>query len=161
MTAYYAFNWPRYEHAIHPHTPAAIVETGFLTSAVDRAVIVDSPAVAARGIAAGISAFLADTTPPLVRQIVLPTLPLSGEVVCAPLRAERRNSTRIYDCLPSIQSSDGYQVALFGVSSTSPLLGTTITATGTYQPAQTLDTYFWFPYDVVGTVVDEGLVSEN
>lgn len=59
MSGYYAFNWRRYDHALHPRTPAAIVETGFMTNAGDRAIIVSKPDVAARGIADGILEFLA------------------------------------------------------------------------------------------------------
>lgn len=58
MSGYYAFNWRRYDHAAHPMTPSAIVETGFVTSPTDRAIIVSKPSVAARGIADGIIAFL-------------------------------------------------------------------------------------------------------
>ena len=32
MTGYYAFNWRRYDHAVHPQTPAVIVETGFFNT---------------------------------------------------------------------------------------------------------------------------------
>ncbi|HWO07424.1 MAG TPA: N-acetylmuramoyl-L-alanine amidase [Candidatus Paceibacterota bacterium] len=58
MSSYYAFNWRRYDHALHPMTPAAIVETRFMTSATDRAVIVIKPQIAAEGIAEGILTFL-------------------------------------------------------------------------------------------------------
>ncbi|RJP43627.1 hypothetical protein C4587_02710 [Candidatus Parcubacteria bacterium] len=58
MSGYYTFNWRRYDHALHPLTPAVIVETGFMTSPEDRAVIVDRPERAAKGIADGIAAFL-------------------------------------------------------------------------------------------------------
>ncbi len=58
MSGYYAFNWRRYEYAVHPMTPSVIVETGFMTSASDRAVIVHNPDRAAEGIANGILAFL-------------------------------------------------------------------------------------------------------
>ena len=60
MRGYYAFSWYRYEHAVAPTTPAVIIETGFLTSAADRSVIVDDPDRAARGISDGIIAFLAE-----------------------------------------------------------------------------------------------------
>lgn len=60
MSGYYAFNWRRYEHAIHPMTPAAIVETGFLTSPADRRIIVNNQDRVAQGIANGIVAFLQD-----------------------------------------------------------------------------------------------------
>ena len=60
MRGYYAFSWTRFEHAVAPTTPAAIIETGFLTSAADRLLIVDDPERAARGISMGIIAFLGD-----------------------------------------------------------------------------------------------------
>lgn len=62
MQSYYAFNYRRYEHALHPMTIGVIIETGFLTSARDRQVIVDDPALAARGIVEAIKAF--PVTPP-------------------------------------------------------------------------------------------------
>lgn len=62
MSSYYAFNWRRYDHAIHPLTPAAIVETGFMTNADDRSVIVAAPEKAAQGIADGIIEFLESNT---------------------------------------------------------------------------------------------------
>lgn len=62
MQNYYAFNFQRYVHALHPMTIAVILETGFLTSAADRTVIVDDPDRAARGIAAAVAAF--PVTPP-------------------------------------------------------------------------------------------------
>jgi hypothetical protein len=60
MRGYYGFSWTRFDHAIAATTPAAIIETGFLTSPTDRALIVDSPDRAARGISLGILAFLGD-----------------------------------------------------------------------------------------------------
>jgi N-acetylmuramoyl-L-alanine amidase len=62
MRNYYAFNYRRYEHALHPMTIAVILETGFLTSRRDRRVIVDDPDRAARGIVAAVTAF--SVTPP-------------------------------------------------------------------------------------------------
>ena len=62
MRNYYAFNFRRYEHALHPMTIAAIIETGFLTNAGDREVIVSQPELVARGIVEGIIAF--PITPP-------------------------------------------------------------------------------------------------
>lgn len=50
MRNYYAFNFRRYEHALHPMTIGVIIETGFLTSPRDRQVIVNDPERAARGI---------------------------------------------------------------------------------------------------------------
>jgi N-acetylmuramoyl-L-alanine amidase len=65
MQNYYAFNFRRYEHALHPMTIAVILETGFLTSSRDRKVIVDDPARAARGIVDAVVAF-AETPPPVL-----------------------------------------------------------------------------------------------
>ena len=50
MQNYYAFNYRRYEHALHPMTIGVIIETGYLSSASDRRVIVEQPELAARGI---------------------------------------------------------------------------------------------------------------
>ena len=65
MRNYYAFNFRRYEHALHPMTIAVIIETGFLTNAADREVIVAQPELAARGIVEAIAAF--PITPPPAR----------------------------------------------------------------------------------------------
>jgi N-acetylmuramoyl-L-alanine amidase len=58
MTYYYAFNTRRYQHAIDLGTPAAIVETGFLTNASDRSFLTGRPEIAGRGIAEGVLRFL-------------------------------------------------------------------------------------------------------
>lgn len=58
MRYYYAFNWRRYRHSLHPMTTAAIIETGFLTSPRDRTVIVGEPDRAARGIAEAVYLYL-------------------------------------------------------------------------------------------------------
>ncbi len=62
MRNYYAFNFRRYEHALHPMTIAAIIETGFLTSAADRELIIGQPERVARGIVDAITQF--PITPP-------------------------------------------------------------------------------------------------
>jgi N-acetylmuramoyl-L-alanine amidase len=62
MRNYYAFNFRRYEHALHPMTIGVIIETGFLTSPRDRRVIMDDPERAAKGIVEAIKAF--PITPP-------------------------------------------------------------------------------------------------
>jgi N-acetylmuramoyl-L-alanine amidase len=62
MQAYYAFNSRRYEHALHPMTIGVILETGFLTSASDRRLIVDDPDRVAKGIAEAVKRF--PLTPP-------------------------------------------------------------------------------------------------
>ncbi len=58
MRGYYAFNWRRYDHSLHPMTPGVIIETGFLTNPGDRRIIVSSPEKSAKGIANGIVQFL-------------------------------------------------------------------------------------------------------
>ena len=63
MRGYYAFNWRRYEHSIHPMTPAAIVETGFITNAADRRLLVQTPKRSAQAISSAVLAFLAETVP--------------------------------------------------------------------------------------------------
>lgn len=62
MQNYYAFNYRRYEHALHPMTIGVIIETGFITSARDRRVILSEPEKAAQGIVDAIVAF--PVTPP-------------------------------------------------------------------------------------------------
>jgi N-acetylmuramoyl-L-alanine amidase len=64
MRNYYAFNYRRYEHALHPMTIGVILETGFMTSARDRAVILSDPDRAARGIVAAVASF-PETLPPV------------------------------------------------------------------------------------------------
>lgn len=63
MRNYYAFNFRRYEHALHPMTIAVILETGFLTSRRDREVILDDPDRAARAIVHAVTRF-SETPPP-------------------------------------------------------------------------------------------------
>jgi len=58
MTGYYAFNWRRYDHAVHPQTPAVILETGFLTNTSDRRLLTESPERVARAIADAVIEFL-------------------------------------------------------------------------------------------------------
>ncbi len=58
MRQYYAFNWPQLQHAVASTTPSAIVETGFLTTASDRKLLLEQPDRAAIGIANGILRFL-------------------------------------------------------------------------------------------------------
>jgi N-acetylmuramoyl-L-alanine amidase len=57
MRGYYAFNYDAYEHALHPSTVAVILETGFLTSARDRSVIVEGQDRAAMGIAEAVNRY--------------------------------------------------------------------------------------------------------
>jgi N-acetylmuramoyl-L-alanine amidase len=87
MRGYYAFSWTRFEHAVAPTTPAAIIETGFLTSATDRKLIVDDPERAARGISMGILAFLGELRGmPLEALVPLGYPPMEVVTENAPLR---------------------------------------------------------------------------
>jgi N-acetylmuramoyl-L-alanine amidase len=63
MRSYYAFNFRRYEHALHPMTIGVILETGFLTSARDRAVIMDDPGRSARGIVEAVKSYEVTPSP--------------------------------------------------------------------------------------------------
>jgi hypothetical protein len=58
MLYYYAFNSRRYCHAVAPGVPQAIVEMGYLTSAVDRQWLIGNPDRLARALATGIRDFL-------------------------------------------------------------------------------------------------------
>ncbi len=58
MTAYYSFNWGRYQHAAAAHTPAAILEMGFLSNDIDREVMIDHADGVATAIVTGIQRFL-------------------------------------------------------------------------------------------------------
>ena len=59
MRYYYAFNSRRYCHAVAPGVPQAIVEMGYLTSAVDRQYLIGDPGRLATAVADSIQAFLA------------------------------------------------------------------------------------------------------
>jgi N-acetylmuramoyl-L-alanine amidase len=76
MQSYYAFNFRRYEHALHPMTIGVILETGFLTSPRDRSVIIDDPDRAARGIVQAVKAY--PVTPPPDSGRPGPTGPFPG-----------------------------------------------------------------------------------
>lgn len=159
MTAYYAFNWPRFLHAVHPYTPAAIVETGFLTNATDRAFLVGEQERIAEGVAAGVLAFLAtDRTPtPPLQELAAPVLPLTGELACAPVRADRRGTTTP-PCVPAVAGTNG---AYYLVSSTEPVATSTLpfkaTVSGVYRSLFSYENYFWFPYEVRGVIDGAGL----
>lgn len=59
MRYYYAFNSRRYCHAVAPGVPQAIVEMAYLTSPVDRGLLIGNPDRLARGLADAIQTFLA------------------------------------------------------------------------------------------------------
>ena len=61
MTYYYPFNWGRFLHVTSAHTPAAILEMGYLSSDDDRALLTAHADDAAKAIADGLLAFLSAT----------------------------------------------------------------------------------------------------
>lgn len=58
MTRYYAFSHHKYDHAIHPSTPGALVELGFMTNESDLDLLKKNPEIPAIGIANGVLEFL-------------------------------------------------------------------------------------------------------
>ena len=58
MLGYYAFSWTRFLSSVAPHTPAAILEMGFLTNAADRTMLLGRTDLVADGVAAGLLRFL-------------------------------------------------------------------------------------------------------
>jgi hypothetical protein len=57
MPYYYAFNHEKFIYAVHPTTPAVIIETGYLPNPRDRAILLSNPHMAAAGIANGVIKF--------------------------------------------------------------------------------------------------------
>jgi hypothetical protein len=77
MRGYYAFSWSRLQSAVAPHTPAAILEMGFMTNAADRALLVGRPDLVAEAVANGLQRFL-DEVPAgaaFAEDLILPPLP--------------------------------------------------------------------------------------
>jgi hypothetical protein len=162
MTAYYAFNWPRYEYAVHPYTPSVIVETGFLTNPSDRAQLINQPERAAAGIATGILAFVNSdrNSQPTPVELMVPTLPIVGTVECAPVRAERRNRSQ-RPCEASIVDEKGDHYLLISEPSiATSSLPYRASVTGEYMPVQMLDNYFWFHWEVVGVIMNAEIERE-
>jgi N-acetylmuramoyl-L-alanine amidase len=58
MKGYYAFNWRRYEHSLHPMTVGIILETGFITNTSDRALLVNQSEKSVEGIVNGIITYI-------------------------------------------------------------------------------------------------------
>jgi N-acetylmuramoyl-L-alanine amidase len=63
MRGYYAFNWRRYQHSLHPMTTAVILETGFLTNPSDQRLIIYDQERSAQAIAKAILNFLSTIKP--------------------------------------------------------------------------------------------------
>jgi N-acetylmuramoyl-L-alanine amidase len=58
MRGYYAFSWSRYQSTVAPHTPAAILEMGFMTNAADRSLLLSRQDVVVTGVVSGLQRFL-------------------------------------------------------------------------------------------------------
>jgi N-acetylmuramoyl-L-alanine amidase len=77
MTGYFGFNWSRFQHAVAPHTPAVILEMGYVSSDDDRALMLDRADLVANSIADGIMKFLNDTPRSQIfgQDLVVPAFP--------------------------------------------------------------------------------------
>ena len=77
MKGYFAFNWSRFQHAVAAHTPAVILEMGYVSSDDDRALMTDRADVVASSIADGIVKFLNDTPRSQIfgQDLVVPAFP--------------------------------------------------------------------------------------
>jgi len=101
MRGYYSFSWFRFDHAVAPSTPCAIIETGFLTSAADREVIVDDPLKAARAITIGVLSYLGKRAPLGPRSLVARRYaPMIVETDGARLRVFPSETERVTAVLP-------------------------------------------------------------
>ncbi|NJL05361.1 MAG: N-acetylmuramoyl-L-alanine amidase [Chloroflexaceae bacterium] len=63
MRANYTFAWYRFEHAIAPETPAALIELAFSTNPADWALITEQPELLAEGLAQSILRYLEQFDP--------------------------------------------------------------------------------------------------
>src|SRR5436309_6579952 len=77
MTGYFAFNWSRFQHAVAAHTPAIILEMGYVSNDGDRALMLDKPDMLATAIADGVMVFLSDTPRSKIfgQDLVVPAFP--------------------------------------------------------------------------------------
>lgn len=101
MRGYYAFNYRRHSHAIARTTPAIIIETGFLTSAADREIIVERPDLAARGIAEGILKYLRQRDPNDGAALLPPDWPILYTRTETVIRAAPTDTARIVARAPA------------------------------------------------------------
>jgi hypothetical protein len=163
MRGYYAFNWPRFEHTIHPMTPAAIIEVGFMSNKADRDFLLMQDTKVALGIARGIRTFLAQS-PEVARaqQAALrtsPRLPITGKPIC--LNDHLTGNIRTANCVVGIETRREEQFALGNIASKiskrALLAASTITVTGDFSPISEKKNYPWYIYDVDGVVQVESL----
>jgi N-acetylmuramoyl-L-alanine amidase len=58
MLYYYAFNWRRYEHSLHPKTVGILLETGFLSNTQDRNFLINNTEKSVQGIVNGVMDYI-------------------------------------------------------------------------------------------------------
>ena len=77
MTGYFGFSWSRFQHAVAAHTPAVILEMGYVSNDDDRALMLDRADVVASSIAVGVMKFLDDTPRSKIfgQDLVVPAFP--------------------------------------------------------------------------------------
>jgi N-acetylmuramoyl-L-alanine amidase-like protein len=77
MRGYYPFSWSRFQHAVAAHTPAVILEMGYLSNDHDRQLMVNHPQLLAGAVAEGIMRFLDDTPRAKIfaQDLVVPAFP--------------------------------------------------------------------------------------
>lgn len=77
MTGYYVFNWSRFQHAVAAHTPAVILEMGYVSNDDDRALMLDHADLLANAIATGVMKFLDETPRSQIfgQDLVVPAFP--------------------------------------------------------------------------------------
>jgi N-acetylmuramoyl-L-alanine amidase len=77
MRGYYPFSWSRFQHAVAAHTPAVILEMGYVSNDVDRALMLDEPDLLAAAVADGIVKFLNETPRSKIfgQDLVVPAFP--------------------------------------------------------------------------------------
>jgi N-acetylmuramoyl-L-alanine amidase len=77
MRGYFAFNWSRFQHAVAAHTPAVILEMGYVSNDGDRALMLDRADLLASSIADGVMKFLAETPRSKIfgQDLVVPAFP--------------------------------------------------------------------------------------
>src|SRR5438876_8043559 len=77
MRGYYPFSWSRFQHAVAAHTPAVILEMGYVSSDDDRSLMLDHADLVANSIADGVLKFLNDTPRSQIfgQDLVVPAFP--------------------------------------------------------------------------------------
>jgi N-acetylmuramoyl-L-alanine amidase len=77
MRGYYPFSWSRFQHAVAAHTPAVILEMGYISNDDDRALMLDKPDVLAAAVADGVMKFLNETPRSKIfgQDLVVPAFP--------------------------------------------------------------------------------------